>query len=148
MIAQSASELWEEIPALSPLLTGLYCSIFPKRIEAGIADFGDFVRDYIEASELPASKKLHLFGGFESGGFVSVKPMELMITREDGKFVITNLVLDAIGMGDSVNEAIKNLTEYMIDQCKLLKKFYDDDKLTPYAKRLFEKYNPYISWFT
>jgi len=76
--------------------------------------------------------------------FVSKEPMELMITREDGKFVITNLVLDAIGLGDSVNEAINDLIEYMIDQYKLLKKFHDDDRLTQYAKRLFEKYKLYL----
>lgn len=70
--------------------------------------------------------------------------MELMITREDGKFVITNLVLDAIGLGDSVNEAINDLIEYMIDQYKLLKKFHDHDRLTQYAKRLFEKYKLYL----
>ena len=71
--------------------------------------------------------------------FVSKEPIELMIMREDGKFVITNLVLDAIGLGDSVNEAIDDLIEYMIDQYKLLKEFHVDDGLTQYAKRLFEK---------
>ena len=89
--------------------------------------------------------------GSQASSFLSLKggrlirlPMELMITREDGKFVITNLVLDAIGLGDSVNEAINDLMEYMIDQYKLLKKFHDDDRLTQYAKRLFEKYKLYL----
>jgi len=144
MISQSASELLEEIPVFQPLLTRPYLPIFPERIEADIDDFDDFVRDHVEALELPPSKKPHLFVGFKTRNVVSKEPMELMITREDGKFVITNLVLDAVGLGDSVNEAINDLIEYMIDQYKLLKKFHDDDRLTQYAKRLFEKYKFYL----
>jgi len=144
MISLSASKFLEEIPVSQRLLSESHLSIFPSRIDADIDDFDDFVRHRVEALELPPSKKPHLFVGFKTHNFASKEPMELMITKEDGKFVITNLVLDAIGLGDSVNEAINDLMEYMIDQYKLLKKFHDDDKLTQYAKRLFEKYKLYL----
>lgn len=144
MISQSASEVLKEIPVWQSLLTGQYLPGFPKRIEADIDDFDDFIRHHVEVLAVPPSKKLHLFVGIEIHNFVFKEAMELMITREDGKFVITNLVLDAMGMGDSVNEAINDLIEYMIDQYKLLKKFHDDDRLTQYAKRLFEKYKLYL----
>ena len=146
MISQSASESLEEIPVSQSFLTRHYLPIFPvpERIEADIEDFDDFVKHRLEVLEVPPSKKLHLFFGFRTNSFVSKEWMELLITREDREFAITNSVLDAVGVGDSVRDAIKDLIEYMTDQYQLLKKFHDNDKLTQYANTLFEKYKLYL----
>ena len=144
MNSQSASQLLEKTPVPWLLLTRQYSPVFPERIQADTDDFDDFVKHRVGVFELAPSKKVHLFFGFETGNFVSKGSMELMITREDGQFVITNSVLDAMGMGDSINEAINDLMEYIIDQYQLLKKFHDNDGLTQYAKRLFERYKLYL----
>ena len=144
MIPRCASERVEQMPLFQPLPTRLDFPIFPERIEADIEDFDGFVRHHVRIPELPLSKKLHLFVGFQAHDFVSKQAMGLMITREDGKFIVTNSVLDAIGLGDSVKEAIGDLIEYIIDQYKLLNKFHEGDRLTQYAKRLFERYKLYV----
>lgn len=141
---QAASEVLEEIPAFQHLSSGLYFPTFPPRIDADIDDFDDFVRHHVQILEPPPSKRLHFFPGFETHDFVCRKPMELAITQEDEKFVITNLELDAIGLGESVIEALADFMENMIDQYKLLKEFHNKNRLTQYAERLFSKYKRYL----
>jgi len=69
---------------------------------------------------------------------------KLLISKQDGKVFIESKELEAVEMGNSYEEAIRNFVQYIVDQFTTLKHYARSDGLTEKARRLLNVYQKYM----